>query len=162
MLFWFGSPWSSSAFPSLRNLGKASEPFPRIWDGKNRGAGLNFLAWSKRRREEPGSGIVSTSREEGAGSNSEPQPSSGGPKIPAGIPELVSRSFSGGCNGKQQPWISGCGHVSSGLGQSRGSHELLLWQIPAPRGTRAWQFPWKQEQSTWNARGEVDAGMERG
>lgn len=109
-----------------------------------------------------GSGIVSASREEGAGSNSEPQTSSRGPKIPAGIPELVSRSFSGGCNGKQQPRISGRGHVSSGLGQSRGSHELLLWQIPAPRGTGARQFPWKQERSSWNARGEVDAGMERG
>lgn len=84
------------------------------------------------------------------------------PKIPAGIPELVSRSFSGGCNGKQQPRISSHGHVRAGLGQSRGSHELLLWQIPAPRGTSAREFPWKPEQSSWNVRGEVDAGMERG
>lgn len=154
--------WSWSAFPSLRNLGKPSEPFPSIRNGENRGIGLNFLARNKRRREEPRSGIVSASGEEGAGSNSEPQPSSRGPKIPAGIPELVSRSFSGGCNGKQQPQISGRGHVSSGLGQSQGSHELLLWQIPAPRGTGARQFPWKREQSSWNVRREVDAGMERG
>lgn len=83
-------------------------------------------------------------------------------KIPAGIPELVSRSFSGGCNGKQQPGISGRGPVSSRLGQSRGSCELLLWQIPAPRGTGARSFPWKQEQSSWNVHREVDAGMERG
>lgn len=124
--------WSSSAFPNLEKIRETFRAIPELlgW-GKKTPMGIAWFEFPGTEQAEKGRAqekkeletIQSLSRvREALKSRLESQSSYPG-------------SFSGGRNGKQQPRDkSGRGHVNSGLGQSRGSHQLLLWQIPDPRG----------------------------
>lgn len=160
--FWFGrfwrDRWSSSAFPNLEKIRETFRAIPELlgW-GKKNPMGIAWFEFPGTEQAEKGRAqekkeletIQSLSRvREALKSRLESQSSYPG-------------SFSGGRNGKQQPRDkSGRGHVNSGLGQSRGSHQLLLWQIPDPRGnsfpgsrsraagmfTGRWMTGWKEAE----------------
>lgn len=115
-------------------ISRPGETSGNLWsirDGekKLRGLGLNFLAGRGRERDR----VRGWRRRSWKGSRA--------PKIPAGIPELVSRSFSGVPNGKQQPGMKR--RLRAGTIPSYCSGKSRLPEVSLEAGEEQLEFSWR-------------------